>query len=168
MDFVHRFATVGRGAALAAALVLPVALAACESPATVPSPQPRVFRVAEADDQRLPAHHACPAPNEGMITGTHFIEGELTLYPESLFTWRYTIEQYVTRNGEEQVWVEPFAVTGSYVLRGDSLDLLTGDDVARTGRVRGDVVELAEVIPCRFLLGADALHETELYLTEER
>lgn len=151
-----------------AALVFLLAVGACDTPATPPSVQARVFRVAEADNQTLPAHQSCPATADGMTTGTYFVEGELTLYPETAFSWRFTIEQYVIRNGDEQVWVQPFDVTGTYAVRGDSIDLMTPDGPTRAGRLVGGAVELSEVVPCRFPVGEDAVHETALYLTEER
>ncbi len=153
----------GRGPAPLAALALLLAFAACEKAGVAPSAQARVFRVAEADQQSLPAHQSCPAPSAGMTTGTYFVEGELTLYPETAFSWRYTIEQYVLRDGDEQVWVQSFDVTGTYALRGDAIDLMTPGAATRTGRLAGDVVELREAVPCRFPVGEDAVQETALY-----
>lgn len=164
---VNRFTSRGPTATPVVALALALAAGGCESPAAAVAPQARVFTVAEADQQRLPAHHDCPAPADGMSSGTLFLEGELTLYPESAFSWRYTIQQYVTREGSQQEWLEPFHVTGTYAQRGDALELISGEGVIRTGRITGDVVELAESVPCRLRVEGAVLHQTTLYLTEE-
>lgn len=134
-----------------AALALIPALWACESQLSGPTgPSARLFRVTQADDQLLPAHQECPAPVNGMVTGAHFVEGELILYPERTFTWRYTIQQYAAMEGIEQAWVEPITIHGTYVVRGHTLDLVTDADVSRKGRMDGDLIELAESVPCHF------------------
>jgi hypothetical protein len=163
---VHHFRIDSRRAARAAAVALLAFAGACESPAAAGPLQTRLFKVAQVDDQLLPAHHECPAPVEGMLTGTHFVEGELTLYPEHVFSWRYTYQQYVSHDGIDEAWIEPVLVTGSYTLRGDSLHLTAGD-VVREGRISGDIVELSETIPCRYPAGGDVTHEAEVFLTED-
>ena len=140
----------GRVAGMAALALIP-ALWACDSRVAEPTTgSARLFRVTQADDQLLPAHQECPAPVAGMVTGAHFVEGELILYPERTFTWRYTIQQYAAMEGIEQAWVEPIALQGTYDLHGSTLDLLTDGTVSRTARMQGDAIRLAESVPCHF------------------
>ncbi|HUG40184.1 MAG TPA: hypothetical protein VMM12_06860 [Longimicrobiales bacterium] len=150
-----------------AALVLLPALWACDSQVAEPAPlRTRIFLVASADGQPLPAQHDCPAPQEGMVAGARFVEGELVLYPQQNYTWRYTIQQYMTVGGSEQVWEEPVTIQGTYALRGDSLDLVLPDDGTRTGRISGDVVELSEYVPCPFGEVDGTPHSAALQLAE--
>ena len=158
----------GRVVRMAALVFIPV-VSACEPQLAEPSvAHARLFRVTHVDDQILPAHQECPAPVNGMVTGTHFVEGELILYPERTFTWRYTIQQYAIMEGIQQAWVEPVTLEGTYVVRGDTLDLLTGAVVSRTGRIDGAVIELAEAVPCHFPVDGHTPERVRLALTEIR
>ena len=162
---MRRIAISGRRAALLAALALVPALWACESQISDPSvPRPRVYRVAMADGQLLPAHRECPAPVEGMITGTHFVEGELILYPERTFTWRYTIQQYAALQGMQQAWVEPVTVQGTYIVRGDSLHLMEGAIASRKGQMVGERLALGETVPCHYPVEGQEQHVAQLEL----
>ena len=157
----------GRAAGMAALVLIP-ALWACESQLSEPAgPPARLFRVTQADDQILPAHQECPAPVEGMVTGAHFVEGELILYPERTFTWRYTIEQYAAMEGIEQAWVEPITIQGTYEVRGHTLEMVT-DGISRKGRLDGDAIELAESVPCHFPVDGYTPERVVLALTEIR
>lgn len=164
---MRRITSPVRRAAIAAAL-LPI-LWACGSgdPAAVVVPTPRVFTVMQADGQGLPAHRPCPAPVEGMITGTAFVEGELILYPERTFTWRYTIEQYATAGETEEAWVEPILVRGTYLLHGDSLRLAPEAGAAREALVVEEILELTEALPCHFDVEGHVPHQARLRLQEQ-
>ena len=158
----------GRVARTAALVLIPV-LWACESRLAEPVvAHTRLFRVTQVDDQLLPAHQECPAPVNGMVTGAHFVEGELILYPERTFTWRYTIQQYAAMEGVQQAWVEPVTLQGTYDVRGDTLDLITGAAVRRTGRLDGSAIELTESVPCHFPVDGYTPESVLLALTEIR
>lgn len=155
-----------RGLRLAALPLIPL-LWACDGRVADPEPlRTRIFLVARADGQTLPAQRSCPAPQEGMDAGARFVEGELVLYPQQTYTWRYTIEQYMTAQENEQVWTQPVTVQGTYALRGDSLDLATAAGDTRKGRIIGDIVELSEAVPCRFAEEGETPHQAALHLTE--
>lgn len=143
-----------------------LALGACADQPTAVEIRTRVFRVTQADGQLLPAHHLCAAPMEGMVTGARFIEGELTLYPEQAFTWRYTVQQYASAGGSQESWLEPVHVHGTYALEGDALELTTASQTPRTGRISGDAVELFEPLPCPYEVEGVAPHVAELDLSE--
>lgn len=152
--------------AVAALAVLP-GLWACDRQIAAPSAgATRIFRVAEADGQLLPAHHPCPAPEEGVVAGADFVEGELVLYPQRTFTWRYTIRQYAAAEGTQEDWLEPVLVQGTYTIHDDSLALSAPAAPPRAGRIDGDVVELSETVPCRFAVAGDTPHRAALHLTE--
>ena len=162
-------AAIGRRPAILAALALVLPVGACDTQPVAPATaETRLFRVTQADDQLLPSHRACPAPVDGMVTGTHFVEGELILYPERTFTWRYTIQQYASMQGMQQAWVEPATVQGTYEVDGDALTLFTGATAERTGRIHGDVIGLSESVPCHFVVDGYTHHSVELDLRQVR
>lgn len=148
---------------------LPVlVLVACGDSAPLsPEPETRVYAVVMADEQTLPATHECPAPEPDMVTGTRFVEGDLTLFAEGAFRWRYTIEHYVTSAGEEQTAVERVSLVGSYSVSGDRLQLEPSRPglATRTGRILPGGVELTEAMSCHFPASGEAVHQTDLYLT---
>lgn len=153
-----------QGTAVLAALLV---LAACgDSDPVAPPPETRVYAVVLADEQALPAQRECPAPEPGTVTGTRFLEGDLTLFPEGTFRWRYTIEHYEGSQRGEQAWVARVSVVGAYVIRGQNLELHDSRDDAdpRMGRIEAGSVEITEALPCHSAAG-ESSHHADLYLT---
>lgn len=158
----------GRAPAAIVAFCLLALASACGEQATAPEIRTRIFRVTSADGQALPAHHVCPAPAQGVATGSHFVEGELALYPGGSFTWRYTLRQYVATDGGEEAWVEPTLVRGSYTVQAAALALTPDQGASRSGRLTGARLELAEPIRCPYAATAQDFHLAELHLAEAR
>jgi hypothetical protein len=164
---VHRHPEAGTRPAAFVALCL-LALSACADVPTAIDIRTRVFRVTQADGQVLPAHHPCAAPMAGMVTGARFLEGELTLYPQRAFTWRYSVQQYAFAGENQEAWTVPVHVQGTYALLGDALELTTSSGTVRGGRVSGDAVELVEALPCPYSAEGESPHLAQLDLSEVR
>ncbi|HSH46139.1 MAG TPA: hypothetical protein VK966_09800 [Longimicrobiales bacterium] len=141
-------------------------LGACgDSTSLAPETGTRIYAVVLADQEALPATRECSVGDE-VVAGTRFLEGELTLFPEGAFHWRYDVEFYTETPGSTHSERETVSVTGTFAVRGDTLELRSGaaDAPTRTGVLQADGVVLTEPLPCPQASGS--VHEADLYLTE--